>query len=445
MRFGLPILSVLVSVCLSIISGCKPEPIDRDEIVVSKSGSDRNEPNSQALIEPILLPIEPVVPPILYPLMLPRTGGGGGGRHRQAACPTDNECTVLISEARKACEYQLNPDKECFGSCTPSDNCNCPRNINGECPNACIIDPCKVGRCVEQDSINGGQNTFTCLSANKVDLPPDNPQSCNDNNECTTNGCQVNLQDGLKVATCTSTPINDPTVLCNVDKNQCTTGHCVAGQCDVTTGAIVIPDVCNTDEDCARGEGLPPLTCVDPPGICSIIGRPCNTTSDCTGQTCFDRGDGARCSVTGQPCASQIDCPGFACFKRLPYCACDDGNACTSNDSCGQGSCQGSNLPNTCDSDSDCGTGGHCFSSAGTCEIPMALSVNDKSRTIGAPCNTTAECGVDEICNTDNPQSFCTCQKEDTCGNESGCDTDMCIDGTCEDALTQEVCVASGI
>lgn len=169
----------------------------------------------------------------------------------------------------------------------------------------------------------------------------DNP-SCNDDNECTADVCDV------ATGICGNTPTTDA---CTDDGNSCTTDVCEAGAC--THPVKDDNAVCTDDED----------ECTDDicqAGVCknkfNVV-----TCPDCVKDSHCDDED---------PCSTDTCNEGSGdCEYADNTAVCDDGNVCTSTDVCAAGDCAGVANTEACDDDDVCTVQDMCAAtecSAGT-------------------------------------------------------------------------------
>ena len=145
-------------------------------------------------------------------------------------------------------------------------------------------------------------------------------------------------------------------------------GSCVAGQCVYAPAAKACDDgdPCTADDACADGDCLgTPIGCQDPPasmcadeatlvvysksGVCdggactyAEVEVPCPEGCQddaCVGDPCL----GVTCDVPPGPCYAETGgCEDGACsYALLDGAACDDGDACTVEDTCQAGLCKG--------------------------------------------------------------------------------------------------------
>jgi hypothetical protein len=172
---------------------------------------------------------------------------------------------------------------------------------------------------------------------------------------------------------------NGPAFGCtdNVVQAACT-GSWSNQKCADRAPCVCVPNcagrVCG-DDGCGGSCG----TCNDNNGCtddsCSAAGQcvftnntaPCNDGSACTSN---DTCSGGQCGGTAvdcndnNPCTTDACAPASGCTHTNNSNACDDGNPCTLNDVCGGGSCAGT--LNTCDDGVDC-TADSCNTADGTC------------------------------------------------------------------------------
>ena len=179
----------------------------------------------------------------------------------------------------------------------------------------CFID----GVCVDADVPQWGNACKSCQPAvSPVAWSPLDGVTCDDGDPCT-------AHDGCVAGLCVA---GQPDA-CD-DGNPCTTDHCQAGVGCVHEGQCA----CSNDGDCKAADdddrcngrlrcdksGAVPVCAVDPESVVT-----CDTTHDtpCLATTCLPS--------TGACVASPVNQGG----------ACDDGNGCTSSDTCDQGACTG--------------------------------------------------------------------------------------------------------
>ena len=201
-------------------------------------------------------------------------------------------------------------------------------------------------------------------------------------------------------------------------------------------------DVCTRTDTCQGGTCVAgdPVTCVasdqchetgvcDPhTGACSNPQKPVDATCD-DGDACT-RGDvcnaDGKCAGTPVTCNDENACTADACvngecvFTPTPRASCDDGNACTHEDTCvqipGNGViCRGT--PVDCDDGNQC-TRDSCDSATGQCRHELldgATCDDGDACTRGDTCNSEGRCiGSPVVCNDNN-----------------SCTTDACVNGQC--------------
>ncbi len=222
--------------------------------------------------------------------------------------------------------------------------------------NICTTDTCDTatGNCTHTPTVPASCNDY---SACTTDGCTDNacthtPVVCDDNNICTVNSC--NSATG-----CVFTPTVP--VSCN-DNNACTTDGCTANACTHT--AVV----CNDNNACTTDTCDPTTGCVYTPIVC-------NDNNVCTTDTCN--------TSTG------------ACVFTNNTASCDDGNACTLNDTCSGGVC----VPGTamvCNDSNAC-TADTCNPSSGCVYTPIVC--NDNNTCTNDMCNPASGCVYTPVAN----------------------------------------------
>src|SRR5207247_5124932 len=111
---------------------------------------------------------------------------------------------------------------------------------------------------------------------------------------------------------------------------------------------------------------------------------------------------------------SSATCP--ADSSKLNGTSCNDGNACTQTDTCQSGTCTGSN-PVVCTASDQCHVAGTCDTATGVCSNPTKAN--------GSTCNDNNACTSGETCQNGtcgSPTSTVTCTALDQCHTAGTCD-----------------------
>jgi cysteine-rich repeat protein len=298
----------------------------------------------------------------------------GGCVHlaNSAPCDDGNECTVGDTCKKGSCSYASLVDCGDGNPCT-SDKCDpvqgCIHDVaSGPCDDAdfCTVgDHCELGKCAggqkmacddgnvcTKDSCSAQAGCQFVPAAGQCDdgnactqgdtcsagkCLPGSSKDCDDDEVCTKDTCDP-------VAGCKHSPA---TALCD-DGNWCTLNDkCVQGKCQ--GGEVKSCDDGNpcTDDQCSPGQGCLHLFNMDP----------CEDADGCTlDDTCADGlcKPGAPLNCDDSEVCTQDSCDPIALCQHAPKAgACDDKNACTTQDACSAGKCLGG-LPLACDDGKSC-------------------------------------------------------------------------------------------
>jgi hypothetical protein len=314
--------------------------------------------------------------------------------------------------------------------------------LGGGCTGGPLLD-CDDGNVCTDDS---------CVPASGCTYV-DNTDPCNDGNACTTN-------DTCSGGACAGGPAPD----CD-DANVCTDDSC-----DPATGCAYLnnndpcsdDDVCTTNDICSGGGcvGGAPLDCdddnvctddwCDPVSGCAgndnqeihcDDGDACTTDDTCVEGVCVG-GPALDCN-DGNVCTDDTCDPASGCQYVNNNDACSDGDACTTNDMCSGGACVGG--PDLdCDDGNVC-TDDSCVPATGCTYVNNTAPCND-----GDACTTVDTCSAGGCvggpaleCDDGN---VCT---DDSCDPASGCtyvnNTAPCSDGdvcTTDDTCSGGACVS---
>ncbi len=288
------------------------------------------------------------------------------------SCDDGNACTT-----NDICQ----PDGTCVGTlitCAASDQCH----VAGTC------DPA-TGKCTNPDKPNG--------------------TACNDGNACTnTDTCQNGLCTGGNPVVCTASDQCHDTGTCNPSTGQCTYPN-------KTNGSS-----CNDGNPCTQNDMCQDGTCVGTAVICPAptvcqVSVACNPS---TGQcVATNKADDTVCGA--ETACSQNLCRSGQCVTvhKSAGTACDDGNACTQTDTCdGNGTCVGGNRK-FCPAPDQCHTEGTCDPTTGTCSNPAQAN--------NAPCFDGNACTTGDTCQngTCTPGTAVICTPVNDCHFAGSCDS----------------------
>ena len=179
---------------------------------------------------------------------------------------------------------------------------------------------------------------------------------------------------------------------CNSNAD-CQSGNCGAGTCN-----------CNNDGDCPTDE-----KCFKPAAarnFCSTVNRPrgdaCTRNEQCASGKC--QGDNCVCDNNnhcpdGQTCFRPVTSPNFCSTTNRPV-----GDACTRNDQCRSGKCESDRC--VCDSDGDCPEQDQ------TCFRPVtgANFCSSTNRALGSSCTRGDQCSSGKCEDGD-----CVCARNSDC------------------------------
>ena len=388
-------------------------------------------------------------------------------------CDDTNPCTVTDTCQNAVCAGVV---AEEGAACDDGDDCTTEEIcVAGECGDG--VDPCDDGNVCTVDSCvpdTGGGCKFDPLEAGTSCDDDDActletvcagtsceggvALNCDDGNQCTSNACDSS-------AGCVSTDLQG--VGCD-DGNKCTENDlCDGGECD---GELIGPD-CDDGLVCTLDECDPAIGCEH----IKLSNTPCDDGDACTAvDTCVvgacQSGGAVVCSTAGDTdcltnlCKSDVGCELTPTNNGGN---CSDGDLCTTNDVCDQGTCKGP-VPLNCEDGQIC-TLDSCDPAVGCAyENAVAGCIDGNPCTQGDQCEngvcvsgTNKDCSDGEICTTDggcnqangeceysNNSNSCddglSCHIGDFCQNGScqqgsfpaSCDDGLdCTDDSCDDAL----------
>ncbi|MSQ83364.1 MAG: hypothetical protein EXR77_10840 [Myxococcales bacterium] len=321
------------------------------------------------------------------------------------ACSDNNACTVGDSCVAGGCQPGANSVCSDNNGCT-SDSCNPADGL-------CVYAPTKAqcddkNECTAGEACNGGvckngQWTCACTAATEA-------KTCNDNNVCTADKC---LASGGKLE-CKNVPKSNGA--CS-DNNPCTINDSCSSDACQGNGSLNCDDKlpCTIDA-CNPANG----SCSHTPGgdMCND-GNPCTTVDKCVDGTCA--GSAPKVCDDGKQCTTDTcDSDDGLCYFKNNSFPCDDGNLCTSGDTCKDSTCK-PGAPKACTDANPC-TDDKCAATTGQCAFAANVATCDDfdSCTVGDACANTTCKGTPVVCNDNNP---CTNEACDPANGSGACKT----------------------
>ena len=343
---------------------------------------------------------------------------------------TSGECTNEQLEEGDLCEdgdFCSVGDSCQAGACVPGIPLNCD---DGE---LCTDDSCDnvTGFCTvaynNVDCDDGNVCTATDMCAGGKCQGQD-PTDCNDGNPCTDDPCDP--LDGTCSNVANTKPCDDgePCTL----QDQCKKEACKPGN----VAACDDNNPCSADF-CELGVGTCTYTQLE--GTCDDEDK-CTLNEVCMEGVC-EAGSTITCT-DGDPCTLDFCLPktGKCDFNEPQDGSCDDGDACTLEDACVDGLCDGVSID--CSDDDPCTdplsevcTGGECVEKTPTpcddsnpCTLDLCQSEMEGGCTYSNVLNTTP-CDLNSACSSGACQDgACTIADEVSCDDNNPCTVDTCHD-----------------
>jgi len=350
-----------------------------------------------------------------------------------ADCDDDNPCTDDFCQPLIGCSHSVNSSPCTDGNiCTQGDQCGSGVCVPGaplvcDDGNICTDDSCDPGEgCKFSPNDDGCDDNSLCTDNDQCDggACKGTLITCDDDNPCTVDschpviGCQHEPKDG---------PCSDGDV-CTLN-DACADGECQAG----------LPVVCNdnnvcTDDACEAYKG-----CQFEPNEAECDDQNACTEQDhCSGGACLG-GVSTDCD-DGDVCTNDLCSPADGCTHVVNAAPCDDEDVCTTGDMCQLGVCKGTG-DLSCDDENPC-TDDSCDPVAGCLHTANAALCNDGNAcTVDDTClnalclGQVLDCNDGNLCTSDSCNPLVGCQNinnDNPCTDENACTSnDQCQGGVC--------------
>ena len=327
----------------------------------------------------------------------------------------DDNCDGSADE--KTCE----DDNDCTEDvCLGEDGCNHIPVETGECKDGdpcTVADHCEAGVCVGDSVVCDDGNLCTTDSCTATGGCEFEAQfgPCDDADPCTAG-------DLCTQGVCAGTPL-DCACLTDDDCQALEDGNLCNGILECETSTLPFQCVVKGDTEviCPGPEGpnAPCLitTCDPDTGECSLFpandGAPCSEGNPCTmNDTCLDGtcvgGSDVNCN-DGNPCTDDVCLPQEVCVYSNNVSACFDGDLCTAPDSCDGGECLAGPAV-SCDDGHPC--------TVDSCDPAVGCTHSAQD----GPCDDGNACTVDEQCSN----GICGAGNPVDCDDKKICTTEVC-------------------
>jgi hypothetical protein len=168
----------------------------------------------------------------------------------------------------------------------------------------------------------------------------------------------------------------------------------------------------------------------------------CTIGDTCTGGLC-KAGETVLPCNDGNPCSNDVCDPSLGCVYSANSAGCEDGNACTTSDTCSEGLCEPGSATDCTDgnacTDDGCNptTGCAYTSNTATCDDGSVCTIGDRcSDGVCTAGTSTLDCNDANICTNDgcNADTGCvwTASSPQACDDGNACTSgDVCSSGAC--------------
>jgi hypothetical protein len=236
------------------------------------------------------------------------------------------------------------------------------------------------------------------------------------------------------------TPCSSDGIVCTADTCNGSSVTCQHSPGNAGTQCRSAADQCDLAEVCDGSNSTCPADQQAPDGSECNDGSACTTADACAAGICL--GVSAADCDDDNPCTDDSCDSLTGCVHTNNSASCDDGSACTTNDTCADGACGGGPAPD-CDDENPC-TDDSCNPLSGcvyanntaSCDDGSACTTNDTCADGVCAGGSAPDCNDNNPCTDDscNPLTGCvTTTNTASCDDGSACTTgDTCAGGVCQ-------------
>jgi hypothetical protein len=273
------------------------------------------------------------------------------------SCDDGDPCTADSCNAETgACQHAIGVGLACDdgASCTTADACGSDGACHGTPTAACGCGT--AADCPVPTGADLCATTLVCTDAHVCASVARDAVECPES----VDPCQV-TECAPTTGLCVASPGPDG-VACVPDGGTVADGKCAAGICEPPPGCEAGQPCCDDGDPCTKDipDGSDSCRHVANTGALCDDGNACTKGDVCHGTACY--GTAIKCD-DGNPCTADACDPGTAACAYVAFEGpCDDGDVCTTGDTCQAGACNGIGL--ACDDGNPC-TADSCTVAAG--------------------------------------------------------------------------------
>jgi cysteine-rich repeat protein len=288
----------------------------------------------------------------------------------------------LVVGGEQCDDGDTEPGDGCSATCTVEPGWSCmgyPSTCTTICGDGLVVDGegCDDGNLNDGDGCSSSctvEEGWSCSGETSVCAP-----ICGDGLIRGTEECDDNDDNGTPQSCCSASCTYRPEGTACEDGDACT-----SNACDGQNNCIASPVNCDDNDPCTDDSCDPSTGCIYTNNTAPCDdGNACTTNDTCSDDVCVG-GPPPNCD-DGNVCTDDSCDPAIGCVNTNNTLPCNDGNACTTADTCSDGVCVGGPPPN-------CDDGNLCTDDS--CD-PAIGCVNTNNT---APCDDDNACTQTDVC-----------------------------------------------